>query len=353
MDIIAPWARTPDGVTHRLGRGTYRPDGVTHPCGASAQGAEAAARLVVRCSLGSTSATLLEELTGADGFVSAAGQARWPHLSALQAREQTAGRGRAGRSWLSGAGDGLAVSFVVRPLVPVEELGWLALVAGVGVCEALEALVDPAGRAPWRVVLKWPNDVVVVPRRGRAHVPGQSLAGRREDLPGWAQARKLCGVLVDSVLPGPEPVARPERRQQAVCAVVGVGVNVRHAADRLPVPWAASLAACGWETTVDRVRDAVGHGLAEVIGQWEQEGLDGPRGLRGRVEQRCWTLGQEVRVNTPSGCVSGLAVGVEPGLVLVTGASGDPDTAGERVVVQAGDVHVVRVAGEESGTSRL
>lgn len=102
-----------------------------------------------------------------------------PAWSAVRADRQTAGRGRHGRAWVSDAG-GVWLSAVV-PTGSWEE-GWAALplAAGWAVCQALEALGVP------RLRLRWPNDVLIGPR-------------------------KLAGLLAEQTRPG--------------LAVVGVGIN--------------------------------------------------------------------------------------------------------------------------------
>src|SRR5215217_5796957 len=80
--------------------------------------------------------------------------------------EQTAGRGRGGRTWTAPPGSSLLMSVLLRPAVPAERLDSLSLVAGIAVAEALEQFgVSPK--------LKWPNDL-------------------------WLGGRKVSGVLVNS-----------------------------------------------------------------------------------------------------------------------------------------------------------
>lgn len=164
----------------------------------------------------------------------------WPPLAVLVARDQTAGRGRAGRAWATAPG-ALALSVVLdaddglpetelttrsgadaeggpRPVATVPAgadagphpgthlpLTLLPLAVGVAVARAL---------APWvQVGLKWPNDVVAV------------------DLPpvpeyGWPP--KLGGILL-------------ERHRSGLIAA-GVGINVAPLGEARPVPWAESVA---------------------------------------------------------------------------------------------------------------
>lgn len=74
------------------------------------------------------------------------------HGTVVVADAQTAGRGRMGRRWMSPAGKNLYVSLLLRPSVPTVDAPRLALVAGVALADAVEAMGVPAS-------LKWPNDL--------------------------------------------------------------------------------------------------------------------------------------------------------------------------------------------------
>ena len=108
------------------------------------------------------------------------------------AEEQTAGRGREGRTWYSPAGSGLYFSLVVRPKQPGKFWPLLTHVASVGLVRSLQDLAN--GRTIPQVPgidIKWPNDVL--------------LGGR-----------KCAGILLQTQGSGAD---------QAV--VVGVGLNIR------------------------------------------------------------------------------------------------------------------------------
>src|SRR6188474_382209 len=77
-----------------------------------------------------------------------------PEGIVLVADHQTAGRGRAGRTWTTPPRAALTASFVLRPDVPREAYGWAPLVAGLATVRALR-------RSGIGAYLKWPNDVVV------------------------------------------------------------------------------------------------------------------------------------------------------------------------------------------------
>lgn len=87
------------------------------------------------------------------------GAAGAPNGAIVLADEQTAGRGRAGRSWQSPPGSGIWLSMVLRPASPPAG-GALAIRAGLAARKALN-LATPALSAE----LKWPNDIVAAGRK--------------------------------------------------------------------------------------------------------------------------------------------------------------------------------------------
>jgi BirA family biotin operon repressor/biotin-[acetyl-CoA-carboxylase] ligase len=170
------------------------------------------------------------------------------HGTVVIAQAQKAGRGRDGRVWESAVG-GLYLSAVLRPPLPLVDVPPMTLAIGIGVCDAART----AGAA---AVLKWPNDVLVVPSApaepGRFHFRG----------------RKLSGVLVEAQSQG--------GRLDAV--IVGIGVNLTnevpahaislaeasgHSVDR--GAFIASLLA-GVERWVDRY---IASGLEAIIPAWQ------------------------------------------------------------------------------------
>lgn len=231
---------------------------------------------------GSTNADLL-----------AAAVAGAPDRTVLVAEHQDAGRGRHARTWVSPPGSGLTVSVLLRPIgVPQSRFGWLPLLAGLAVLEAVRGLADvPAG-------LKWPNDLLLGPAQ-----------------------RKVAGILAE-VAGGPGPAV-----------VVGVGVNV--AAGPADQAGATSLHAEGVEVDRAAVLEAVLTRLAEREAAWRAARGD-PDGIRLRADYRaaCVSLGSDIRVELPGGAaLVGIAEDVDPdGRLLLL------DAAGRRRAVAAGDV---------------
>jgi BirA family biotin operon repressor/biotin-[acetyl-CoA-carboxylase] ligase len=202
-----------------------------------------------------------------------------PGGTVVTAGEQTAGRGRQGRSWSAPAGGALLYSAIVRPLERRHAL--LPLAAAVAVCEAAELLEDGI-----ECRIKWPNDI-------------------------WVGERKLAGILI-------------EARPQQGWAVIGVGMNLAISSEEFPPELRETATSLGSAPTVEAARATLDKGLGswvdarpeEVLAAWEARDA-----LRGR--EISWDGG------------AGVADGVsEAGDLLVLTAGGD------RVALGAGEVHL-------------
>jgi BirA family biotin operon repressor/biotin-[acetyl-CoA-carboxylase] ligase len=240
--------------------------------------------------------------------------AGWPAPSALVAEHQTAGKGRAGRSWETPARAGLTVSVLLRPQVPAEALGWLPLLAGLAVVRA----VSDGGIT---AAVKWPNDV---------------LLPAVDTIAGLGLYRKVAGILAQVV---PEAQGTPGPGAPAV--VLGIGLNVSQSAEELPVPSATSLALAGYPRP-DRT-DVLVRLLGEVhavVRRWEQAGGDAAAaGLLDEYTAVSATLGTRVRAELAGGAetVAGEAVGLDRSGALVVRTE-----SGEERTVTAGDVWHLR-----------
>lgn len=211
-----------------------------------------------------------------------------PHGTTVLAREQTAGRGRLGRAWLSARDAGLFMTTVLRPprLTEPGRYGELALAAGVAVLRAVHAMGASTAR------LKWPNDVLVA-------------------------EKKLAGVLLEADALTQDPVV-----------LVGIGVNLAPGAALALPPelrehytGLAEHAAPGLDPTA--VRDLVLAALEACYDRWAREGLapllpewhahDALRGEVVRVDGQAPVVGVADGVNERGE----LRVWTESGLVLV------------------------------------
>ncbi|MCP2262973.1 biotin--[acetyl-CoA-carboxylase] ligase [Promicromonospora thailandica] len=241
--------------------------------------------------------------------------AAWPAPSALVAEHQTAGRGRAGRSWETPARAGLTVSVLLRPRVPPGALGWLPLLAGL-------AVVRTVSDGGVTAAVKWPNDV---------------LLPAVDTVAGLGLYRKVAGILAEVVpaADGTEPSA----------VVLGIGLNVSQSAQELPVPTATSLALAGYPRP-DRT-DVLVRLLGEVhavVRRWERaDGDAAAAGLLAEYTAVSATLGTRVRAELAGGAgvVEGEAVGLDGSGALVVRQDAGP-AAGQERTVTAGDVWHLR-----------
>jgi BirA family transcriptional regulator, biotin operon repressor / biotin---[acetyl-CoA-carboxylase] ligase len=201
-----------------------------------------------------------------------------PHGTVVTAAEQTAGRGRQGRSWTASPDSALLYSAVVRPIE--ERHSVLPLAVALAVCETAEVL-----RPGIECMVKWPNDV---------HLEG----------------RKLAGILI-------------EARPQDGWAVLGVGLNLsivefpeelrERAISLFPAP----------VTGVDP-----GAVLSSRLGVWLEADAEA---VLGAWRARDALFGREVSWDKGTGVADGVD---ERGFLLVRLADGD------RVALGAGDVHL-------------
>jgi BirA family transcriptional regulator, biotin operon repressor / biotin---[acetyl-CoA-carboxylase] ligase len=214
-----------------------------------------------------------------------------PHGTVVTAAEQTAGRGRQGRSWTAPPDSALLYSAVVRPIEPRHAV--LPLAVALAVCETAELL-----RPGIECKVKWPNDV---------HLDG----------------RKLAGILI-------------EARPQDGWAVLGVGLNLTIAPDEFPEDLrdrATSLFAPSSAVPygpVGSIRNswASAAALSGRLGVWLEADAEA---VLGAWRARDALFGREVSWDKGRGIADGID---ERGFLLVRLADGD------RVALGAGDVHL-------------
>ncbi|MEA2461337.1 MAG: BirA family transcriptional regulator [Actinomycetota bacterium] len=219
----------------------------------------------------------------------------------MWADDQTAGRGRWGRKWVSAPGDSLTFSLVLRPPFGIARLGLVTVAAGVACAEGIERITGLATKT------KWPNDVLI-------------------------DGKKVAGILCESLVSGD--------RFDAI--VVGVGINLalppslpQDVAER-----ATSLASVlGTSPRSEEVMRSVLDAFGPLYTSLSNEELDEDSPFLGVASSRCDTIDKEVIVHWPDGRVeTGVAA-----MILPSGALYVIDMdAGEAFSVDAAEVEHLR-----------
>lgn len=144
----------------------------------------------------------------------------------ITADEQSAGRGRLGRTWVSRPGN-LFASLLLSDPCPMQAAPKLGFVAGVAVANALSKFVGP------RIKLKWPNDAVI-------------------------DGAKLSGLLLEAT-----------QINGHLACVIGIGINCAHHPDDLPYA-ATDLATLGVSANANQVFLALAQELALALSRFDE-----------------------------------------------------------------------------------
>lgn len=198
----------------------------------------------------------------------------------IRADQQTAGRGRVGRSWASELGN-LYASLLVTTTAPVASASQLSLVAGIAVFEAIAAAI---GAAPPGLRLKWPNDILI-------------------------DGRKAGGILIESTA-----------TTAGLTAIVGIGINIASAPD-LPDRPATCLAAHGFAGDPEALLARIAEAASVWLAVWD-------RGAGFEVIREAWLnhahpIGEQMSINTGSERIAGAFLGLDAeGALLLDGPGG-------------------------------
>ncbi len=199
---------------------------------------------------------VLESVDSTNNYAKHLGMGCGQDNTAIVANEQTGGRGRLGRSFLSPRDDGIYLTMLYRPPVsPMQAVNLTAWVA-VAICDGIEAA---CGIRPG---IKWTNDIVL-------------------------GNRKLAGILTEMSVEG--------ETGSLQYLVTGIGVNVLQAESDFPEelrPVATSLAMEGHPANRGRLAAELINALDRMYHHW----LAGTGDYRQRYRRDCLTLGREVRI---------------------------------------------------------
>jgi BirA family biotin operon repressor/biotin-[acetyl-CoA-carboxylase] ligase len=223
-----------------------------------------------------------------------------PEFTCVTAEEQTAGRGRRARAWLSTPGDGLYLSVLLRPPWPAPRLPLLGLMSSIVVAEAV------ARRVATGVDIKWPNDVLI-------------------------HERKVSGILAESASDG----------TSAPRVIVGIGVNLNHRGFPPELSGTATslFLECGLRTSPEEFRDE----LLALLAEWYERARGGGARLilRRWQELSSYARGQQVLVTLDDEQLRGVTAGLAD-----TGALRLRTPAGEVRTILAGEVSRLRKGDE-------
>ena len=218
-----------------------------------------------------------------------------PHGSLCLCECQTAGRGRMDRTWSSPEGQGVWLSVLLRPNMPVESAPLITFCCALAMTKAVRQVTSLDAK------VKWPNDLVL-------------------------QGKKLCGILLEMGF-----------EAQGYYVVAGTGLNVRRGA------YPPELAARA--TSIEECADIPDRGaivaaylaaLEDALTAVEQHGFSG---IAQDFRRECITLGSQVHVLGADNSFTGTAEDIdETGALLVR-------TESELRRVLAGDVSVRGVMG--------
>ena len=217
--------------------------------------------------------------------------AKAPHGTLVVAEEQTAGRGRFGRTWFSPRGTGLYFTVILRPKLSPAAAPILTLLAGVSVAEVVSELASLPLDIRWTDI-RWPNDVLI-------------------------GGKKCAGILV-------EMTAQPERVEHAQ---IGIGVNVNQA--EIPAELAAEATSLRIEADRSFSRLEI---LVSIVKRLEHYYHRLEERGAGAIVQRfgeisSYARGKRVRVTDGARVLVGETVGLSPeGMLLVRGDDGQTES---------------------------
>ena len=162
------------------------------------------------------------------------GEVKIPDGTLIWAKEQTAGRGRRGRTWESLDGN-LYLSLILRPEVSLQKAAQLSFVAAVALFDALGNVSDPGHQ----IHLKWPNDVLL-------------------------QEKKVAGILLET---------ESNCNGTLDWVVLGIGLNVAHFPRETTFP-ATSLMAENWDVSIEAALEAFARSFQIWANNWVESGFE-------------------------------------------------------------------------------
>ncbi|GHU79123.1 bifunctional ligase/repressor BirA [Clostridia bacterium] len=212
---------------------------------------------------------LLESVASTNQYLKGLDTASLGEGYTVVADGQTSGRGRLGRPFYSPAREGVYLSVLLKPAIPLAETAFLTICAAVAVCRAVEAVCGV------KTGIKWVNDIYVA-------------------------GKKLCGILTEAFISA--------EMQSVDYAVAGIGINTGDIPAEVEDTATSIYAAAG----VRGIRNRL---IAQLLNQFE--GVYTDYTVRGKKREileeyagRLFIIGREVEVSAPGGVCTATVLGV-------------------------------------------
>jgi BirA family biotin operon repressor/biotin-[acetyl-CoA-carboxylase] ligase len=220
----------------------------------------------------------------------------------IMAAEQTGGRGRRGRPWISVPGN-LYTTVLLRPSISTSDAGRLSFVAAVALYRALAPWVPPAHS----LRLKWPNDALI-------------------------NGAKVSGILLESQSTGGDHLD---------WVTIGIGINLANAPKNAETP-AIALSELGVHVQPMEMFEALAHHMADLLAVFQARGFSPIR--QAWLEQAAG-IGQPIRVRLADRTLHGHFHSLDPDGALIL------DEAGTTTRIAAGEVFLNPAPASSGGSN--
>ena len=197
------------------------------------------------------------------------------------ALEQTAGRGRRGRTWVSPPGN-LYASLILRPDCPAHRAAQIGFVAALATGDALGAMLPRLGR----IAYKWPNDVLV-------------------------NGRKIAGILLESEMTALDKLT---------FLILGVGVNLTTSPRDMAFPATSVAEECDGEVVPAAMLEEFSGHFETWKKRWQTEGF---APVRAAWLEATTFRGEEIRVHLEAATLHGRFLDLDEQGALLLEADGE------------------------------
>jgi BirA family biotin operon repressor/biotin-[acetyl-CoA-carboxylase] ligase len=253
---------------------------------------------------------VFQELPSTNRFALELAKLPVPQGTAVLADCQTEGQGRLQRTWFSPPNANIYGSIVfVLNTNKLQVLGWIPLMAGLAIAEALKktTTID--------VNLKWPNDLLI-------------------------EERKVGGILCESF----------KQSTSNTCVVIGFGINVNLAKSAFPKEIAPDATSLQIQTQRELNRHQLITSIIRSLEmEWDTLISKGSEDCRRRYTAQCSTLGKQIQVQFPDGSqMEGLAQSLGEQGQLQIRPSETSEQSARMIDVHAGDIRHIRKSKNQS-----